>query len=158
MKYIFGFTILLFLLSSCQNNTNQEGTTTETAVETTAAVNRMPAMPKEELIALYNAVDDIDIQFLEKSFSMNAPEAMAKNSITYISDQGIDKSPCTEICYLFAKSQGEQVAHIGAFLNNGCAYYVFYENSKPKYVNAMTQGGVEFFNRILTQVNASGPQ
>lgn len=153
MKYIFGFAIALFLLASCQKNIQETETTVEVAEP---VVNlRMPAMPKENLIALYNAADDIDIQFLEKSFSMNAPEAMAKNTIAHISDQGADKTACTEICYLFVKSKGEQIAHIGAFLANGCAYYVFYENSRPKYVNAMTQGGADSFNRILTQVNTS---
>lgn len=154
MKYIFVFTMTLFLLVSCQNQQQQEAEETPTKVA--PVTNRMPAMPSESLFALYNATDDIDLQFLEKSFSMNAPEAMAKNTITHISKEGADKVACTEICYLFVKSKGEQIAHIGVFLGDGCAYYVFYENSKPKYVNAMTQTGADSFNRILSQVNTGG--
>lgn len=155
MRCFVGLVVLLFTLSSCQNTAVQNNTNQEEEVIVESINNGTPSMPREELIALYNAADDIDIQFLEKSFSMNAPAALAKNSISYISDQGREKTPCTEICYLFVKSQGNQIAHIGAFLDNDCAYYVFYEDGRPKYVNAMTQGGLDFFKRILAQVNTS---
>lgn len=150
MKYIANIFILIVLLSACNNQVN-----TETEVENIPKVQALPGMSEEELVSIFQATDEVDILFLEKSFSMNAPGNMAKQAIQNISPVGVERTPCREICYLFVKSQGEQIAHIGAFLDNGCSYYVFYEDNKPKYVNGMTQGGIDFFNRIFAQISTS---
>lgn len=150
MKYIAIVLILVISLSACNNQKD-----VQVEVENTPAAPSLPSMSEEELVAIFQATDEVDILFLEKSFSMNAPGNMAKQVIQNISPAGVEKTPCKEICYLFVKSQGEQIAHIGAFLDNGCSYYVFYEDNKPKYINGMTQGGIDFFNRIFAQISTS---
>lgn len=146
------FIMICLTIISCQNKSEQvESDTIEPVVQT----SQLPGMPQDELVALFHATNEMDVQFLEKSFSMNAPGDLAKNMIRNISDVRADKTPCKEICYLFVKSNGEQIAHIGAFLDNGCSYFIFYENSRPKYINGMTQGGIDTFNKILSQVSTS---
>ncbi|MGK0387558.1 MAG: hypothetical protein ACI94Y_000284 [Maribacter sp.] len=128
----------------------------QTATQTPEVITpTLGPMPVAELQALLQTTDELDIQFLEKSFSMNAPGNNAKSLMASITPQTVEKTPCTEISYLFVKNQGEQTAHIGVFLDEGCAYYIFYENSQPKYINAMNNDGVSFFKRILAQVSTS---
>lgn len=155
IKYIFGLGFALLLLQSCQSNTNQIIEEPISAPTVTVAADRLPNLSRDEIIAMHGIVDDIDIQFLDKGFSINAPGPMAQNTIATFSDQGVDRVPCKEIAFLFIKSQGEQIAHVGAFFGEGCYYYVFYEDNKPKYANAMNQEGVAFFTRILAQVNTT---
>ncbi len=143
------------VLGTCQNRATEQSISTTPTEQPVVTSQEFPGMSQEQLVDLFQRTDEMDILFLEKSFSMNAPGNMAKSQIGYISPVAAPKTQCTEICYLFVKSQGEQIAHIGAYLGDGCSYYVFYENSKPVYVNGMTKGGIDFFNNVLAQVKTS---
>jgi hypothetical protein len=135
----------VFVLIGCQIGTQTPEVITPT----------LGPMPAAELQALIQATDELDVQFLERSFSMNAPGSNAKGLMASVSTQTAEKTPCTEISYLFVKSQGEQIAHVGVFLDENSAYYIFYENSQPKYINSMNNDGISFFKRILAQVSTS---
>jgi len=135
------------LLFSCNK---QETTQEEVSIPSTPQA--LPAKSQEELVALFQAADDVDIMLLEVGASMSAQGNGAKQQVTYISPQGVERIPCREICHFFIKSQGEIIAHTGAFLGNDCSYYIFYENDQAKYINGMTQKGIDFINMIQSGV------
>lgn len=140
----------IFVLIGCQNKEEV------TQVQEPVVVPELPTIPQAEFQQFIQAVDEIDIQFLEKGFSMNAQGNGAKAELSKsIIPQVMPKTACTEVAYFFVKGQGEQLAHIGAFYGDGCAYYIFYENSRPKYICGMSQYGAGYLNKFLKGVQTS---
>lgn len=143
--------ISLSLLVGCQNKEQSQTIgTPEPAVQ-----NMMPTIPQAELEALIQAADEVDIQFLEKGFSMVIPGNEAKGLVATFVPQATEKTPCTETAYFFVKSQGEQIARIGAFYNEGCAYYILYEGNQAKYIGGMNRDGASFLRKFLLGVSTS---
>lgn len=139
---------LCFLFCSCNKEKQNEP---EPIFDTTTVQEKLPPMPEAELIKLFQTADDIDIQY-NAGYSMNINgKGGAQQQIMFMSPDAAERVPCDELCLMFIKSQGEQIAYLNAYMGEGCAYYVFYENNERKYVNAMTNNGIQFYKNILAQ-------
>ncbi len=148
MKY-WPVLFFCFILSACNGGGgNDSGGSTS---------NQMPFLPQEEIVAMIQAADDVDIIFSEHGASMNLLGGGAKQMMLGMMAKGEEYSACKEIFLMFVKSQGEQIAHIGVHMDESCAYFVTYQNNQRAYVNAMDQKGVKFFNMMLSQIQ-SNPQ
>lgn len=48
--------------------------------------------------------------------------------------------------------KGEIVAESEMFFSDGCKYFVFYEEGKPKYSNQITPQGVEYLTNLFKSI------
>jgi hypothetical protein len=154
----FSFTTSLFLslsaimVSSCQEKKNAESTETQT---TPPEIPTYPVLGNEVLSRLYAETDKVDIIFYNLPISVNQDDAAsAKNTALYVSPAtpNITKV-CQPIGRLTWIAKGAILKEADIYFESGCQYFVFMENNKPIAANAMVQGGIDFFNNILSQVS-----
>jgi hypothetical protein len=62
-------------------------------------------------------------------------------------------STCKPIARLTWVSKGAILRDADVYCEAGCQYLIFMENNKPIAANALVQGGIDFFNNIISQVS-----
>ncbi len=148
LNTIIGFIFSCIVMFSCNKASSDNRTGNDVAAP---EIPSFPALSQQAIANLLNSADDLDLQFTDTGFSMNVGGGGAQQTLSSIVPKEVVKSPCKEICLIFVKSKGEQIAHISAHIGEGCSYYVFYENNRPAYVNLMNQQGIEFYNSMLAR-------
>ncbi len=148
----FFFLTLLMLALSCKNDSNT--TTIQAPTKATSNVDVPPPVPTEKLIELYESCDYIDFIFANLPFSISQEEkASIQQTIRHI-----DQNPPTAIdpnCPYFAQQifqvDGEIFMDAKIFFQDGCTYYLFYEDGKAIYSASFTNEGIKFYNNIIAQ-------
>jgi len=165
-KYITLFMVALLAIQ-CTNSTTTtqetsnptESTSTTDATPTPAPSNvvldTFPSIQIEKLQHLWENCDYIDYVFYEMSFSMSMEE---KQTVQYIlsqiaADPAPKKPECKPIGRIFFQVKGENYLEADLFFSNGCTYYLFLEDGKPKYGNYMTPLGVQYLNNTFQKAS-----
>lgn len=155
MRNILTITILaaLLALSACNKKHQEAEALPDNSKTPKALAPALPAYPQDQLARLITQVTDLDVQSLNHGFSMNVGDGGAQQQLRSILPQPAERVPCTEEFYIFATGNGEQLAHIGLFMGQGCYYAVFYDNNvKATHANAVDPRGLGFFAQMLQQV------
>jgi len=147
----FFISLMVVMASSCQGKKNAD--TTETS-KTVPGIPTYPALNNEALSRLYAETDKVDIIFYNLPISVNQDEASsAKNTALYVSPASPNITKvCQPIGRLTWISKGAILKDADIYCEPGCQYFVFMENNSPVAANAMVQGGIDFFNNIISQV------
>ncbi len=137
---------------SCQEKKNTDPTETPTGAP---EIPTYPALGNDVLSRLYAETEKVDIIFYNLPISVNQDDApSAKNTALYVSpaSPNITKT-CQPIARLTWIAKGTILKEADVYCEIGCQYLLFMENNKPVAANAMVQGGIEFFNNIISQVS-----
>lgn len=158
MRLTFPFCIFLccMLLStwSCKENKIADVPSTSVPeIETPS----YPALGNDVLNRLYADVEKVDIIFYDLPISVNQEDApSAKNTALYISPASpVISKTCKPIARLSFISQGSILQDADVYCETGCQYLLFMKNNTPVAANAMAQGGIDFFNNIISQATKS---
>ncbi|MDX1666991.1 MAG: hypothetical protein R3350_07170 [Saprospiraceae bacterium] len=116
-----------------------------------------PSVPDDTVFMLWEKCDYIDFIFYNRSFSMSQDEqAQIRQTIRHISEATPVIDPaCQPAGRIFFQVEGENALQGDFFFQDGCTYFLFYEDGEIKYANEMTPLGVKFYNYVFTQVGNS---
>lgn len=152
--------LLLLTLPACLMMASAPGCKSKTAedppkVETeTLAGATYPFLGNADISQLYATADHIDIIFYDLPISVNQDNpSSVKNTVLYISPAApqITKQ-CKAIARLSWMAAGEIIREADVFIEDGCQYLMFMESNKPAAANSLSQGGIDFFKNIISQV------
>ena len=149
----------LFILCCCFYATACNNVKTEEAkVETPEKANVIsyPALGNEILSKLYADAETVDIIFFNLPISVNQDDAAsAKNSALYVSPAPVDINPnCKSLARISWMKEGTIIKEADVYLDSLCRYFIFMENNKPVAANVMHESGAQFFNSVISQVEA----
>lgn len=138
---------------ACKNTKTEE---TTVAVEKKPNAVSYPALGNDVLTKLYADVQNVDIIFYDLPISVNQDDPVsAKNSALYVSPAPVDINPkCKSLARISWMKEGTIIKEADVYLDSLCRYFVFMENNKPVAANVMHESGAQFFNSVITQVQA----
>ncbi|MFK7807141.1 MAG: hypothetical protein AB8F74_04990 [Saprospiraceae bacterium] len=170
LRYILFICCCSCFLFSCSENPNNKLTTNEVAApETnqTPAAQQLkplpyPSLPNNIAQELFEKCDFVDYIFYDPSLPMSISlneQGSIRSTFSHIS-QGAAMSTgnCKATGRVMYQHQGEYIIEADFFLTNGCTYFVFMVDQKPTYANAMSEEGMKFFQRNISQAKASVQQ
>jgi hypothetical protein len=153
MKYISSLLILVILVLSCQSSGDQKKSK-QPSDQAQRSEAIYPTLPVELHKRLYDQVDYLDYIFHDLPFSMSQSEKPSvQTNIAYIGQGKVMGIPqgCKPVARQFYQIQGEIIFEADVYFSEGCQFYIFYENGQAKYANAMSENGIAFFNKIISQ-------
>lgn len=162
-KYLLISLLLTSLLYNCGSDTESEadsGTTNTTPppAETTQ-VPTYPSIPADTIRALFNECDYIDYVFYYTNFSVSQKEKRdIQKAITYIASETPQFNPnCQPVGRIFFQVDGENRVEADLYFtpNQGCIYYLFYENGEPAYANRIMPAGIDFYTKIFQSAQSA---
>ena len=151
------FFVMISLLSvwSCKPGQSNETSTAETPkADSTAIETGYPALGNQEIALLYSQAEKVDIIFYKLPISVNQEDpASVKNTVLYVSPASPKiTAKCEPVGRLTWMAQGKILREADVYCDTGCEYFVFMENNKPAYTNAIGMAGVAFFKNVMSQV------
>jgi len=102
---------------------------------------------------LYSIAEQIDVIFYSLPISVSQDDpASAKNTTLYLVPATPNiTSQCQPIGRMSWISGGKIVREADFYIGEGCNHFVFFQNGKPVYENAMSLDGVQYFQTIMSQ-------
>ena len=160
---IFSIAITLLFSFSCNETkptktTESAKTTTPTAtVPTKIAVQgkaMYPSVPVEIIKSLFEKCDYVDYSFENLPLSINRQEPRdIQHSLAQIAaEPALINEACPPLGRMLYYQNGEIALEGIIYFSEGCNYFVFLENNKPKYANFMTASGINFFKDLLSKL------
>jgi hypothetical protein len=148
---------LLAILYSCQSGQKEQGgdqqsEQTQASTQQPAGEQRYPSIPLDTLQMLWEQCDYIDYVFYYTDFSISQnKQADIRGTIRYISEETpAIPAGCQPIGRIFFQVQGENRQEADLYFSQGCTYFLFYEDGKQAYANAIMPAGVQFFNQVMS--------
>ena len=148
---------ILAILFSCQPGQKEQGGDQQQNKEPAssqqpAGEQLYPSIPLDTLQMLWAQCDYIDYVFYYKDFSVSQNKQVdIRGAIRYISEEAPVIPPaCQPIGRVFFQVQGENRLEADLYFSQGCAFFLFYEDGKKAYANAMMPAGVQFFNQVMS--------
>jgi hypothetical protein len=158
MKNLLPLLFLFAFLTASGCKKNQSGENAVTTPEATtpppeATALEWPPLGNREVATLYSQADKVDIIFYNHPISVNQEDpASVKSTTLYVSPASPKiTAQCKALGRLTWMTQGVIQREADIYCEPGCEYFVFIENNKPVYANAMGAAGVSFFRNIITQ-------
>lgn len=157
-RFLF-FLVVGLLFFSCKNanKTNQSSTTATTQTPPpkqqipVQGKQLYPSVPVEKIQSLWEKCDYVDYSYINLPLSMNRQEMNdIRHSLGQISDQpALINDRCPLLGSMLFYQNGEIALEANIYYSQGCNYFVFMEDNKPKYANFMTPSGISFFKDIM---------
>jgi len=155
-----------FLLISC--GSDKKGATStapaKNPANAAAAVPQGPTLPGIDgavLSKLYNEAEHLDFLFFELPFSMNqSDKASIQSSLASFSPDPVGSIPptCKPLARKMYQINGEIVEEFNVYYSQGCTFFVQMKDEKPFAACQMSQGGIDFFKKVLSQAMQTGQQ
>ncbi|WP_421947130.1 hypothetical protein [Phaeodactylibacter xiamenensis] len=163
-RYLLTVLLLTSLLYSCSSDTASEtdsataNNTTAPPAETTQAPT-YPSIPADTIRALFNECDYIDYVFYYTNFSVSQKEKRdIQTAITYIASETPQINPsCQAVGRVFYQVDGENRLEADLYFNpnQGCIYYLFFQDGKPAYANRIMPAGIDFYTKIFQSAQSA---
>ena len=149
--------LCLSTLFSCQSG-QKEQKAGQAAAKPPAGEKLYPSIPLDTLQMLWDQCDYIDYVFYYQDFTVSQnQQADIQNAIRYISEAAPEILPgCQPIGRIFYQVRGDNRLEAELHFSQGCTYFIFYENGKKAYANAIMPAGIQFINQIMS-AGASPP-
>jgi len=168
MKNYFPLSLLLlltlFLFSSCGGETEEKKGMDKDKLWATKSnevkVSTLPSVTFEEMNALYEGCDFIDIIFYNVEFSMSVNnKSNIQKMVGFVSTDVAQVNPvCKAMGRLFFQKNGELMMEADMYYDDQCQYFVFQKNGKNAYANYITTEGQAYFAKIFSQVKVEKTQ
>jgi|GEM_PF-851599 len=143
------------LTTGCRNKkTSDSSGETKSTSSSAGTEASLPFLSSQDVNTLYSQAEKADIIFYQLPISVSQDDpGSAKNSVLYIVPASPNiTSQCEPVGRLSWNSNGVIVREADFYIGEGCNHFVFIENGKPVYKNAMSPEGVQFFQTIMSQV------
>jgi hypothetical protein len=153
MKYIY--LILILTWFSCKEDKQVEKVEKPTSNVSTI---ELPSISEELVKKLYEETDYIDYIFHDLPISVSMEtKADIQTNVGMISTTPVGKIPanCKSIGRKFYNSKGNTLLGADIYFSSDCAFYVFLDGEKKLYANKMTEGGLNFYQKIIQQAAKS---
>jgi hypothetical protein len=150
-------------LASCGGGTAEQATTPPPPAATAPAppaaaaaeapTSPYPSISAEKMKYLYDNCDYVDFVFYSTNFSMSQDQKPAIQTTL----SGVSTTParvvasCKPIGRIFFQVDGQNAAEADIFLGGPCLYYLFLEDGNYVAGNQMTQGAMEFYQKVFAQ-------
>ncbi len=133
----------LVLSAGCSNPKGKADKSTE-----------LTSFPEAVYLRLLAECDYVDILFFESPVSMSQNDnAGIQSTLTFITRQIAKHNPeCKPLGRIIYMIKGDIIAEGDFYCTDGCTYILFMEDDKPKYANELSSNGVQFFQKILLQI------
>lgn len=167
MKNAFFSTLLIFLtvllFSSCGETEEKKGIAKDKLWATKSnevKVSTLPSITFEEMKAIYDGCDFIDIIFYNVDFSMSVNnKTNIQKMVGFVSTNVATINPsCKAMGRLFFQKNGELLVEADMYYDDQCRYFVFQKNGKNAYANDITPEGQAYFAQIFSQVKVEAVQ
>ncbi|MBT8233629.1 MAG: hypothetical protein HKO66_16940 [Saprospiraceae bacterium] len=136
------------LITSCKNESKEQPKS-----KTKEAVG-YEMLPADILRKMWNEAESLDYIFHHLPFSMNQTEKPSiQANMTYIEQAPQPNVPqgCTPAARQFYQVNGNIELEADIYFSEGCYFYVFIIDGKPKYANKMSEAGKNFFNTMINK-------
>lgn len=149
------FLIAFGLILSCNSNesSSQSKSKMDTAEKVQPKGQTLPSLPLERMKRLWEETTQLDYIFLNLPISMNMDNQEAiRSSLSHFAPDGVTlNTNCKQHdgTMLFAV-EGEIIEECQFFYQDGCKYFVWLENGKKTYANAITPSGLEFMEKMFS--------
>lgn len=152
---LLSLTVLLLL--SCKGDQKQVVSSTVAEAEKAP----LPPLTMEQLTYLFNNATYVDYIFHKLPFSVSQDSRSAvQANIAMISvNSPLNwQAGCESLGREFFHVDGEIVMEAELYFteDGACRAYIFYENGKPAYANAVSDAGINFYNNLLKQPVPNG--
>lgn len=113
-----------------------------------------PALGNQDISELYSKAEKVDIIFYKLPISVNQEDASSvKNTVMYVTPAAPQvTATCEPLGRLSWMANGVILREADVYCAEGCTYLQFIKDNQPYAVNALSPGGVAFFNNIISQV------
>ncbi len=148
--------LLIVLAGSCTSKKNDSTPAVTSAVDTLSFQPKLPFLTSEEVNKIYSLSEKVDMIFYNLPISVSQDDvASVKNTALYVVPAApkVTRS-CAALGRLAFLTNGKIFREADIYVGEGCNYLVFMENNQPVAANAMATEGIQFFNKITSQVNA----
>jgi len=152
---ILSIALVGLLAMQCGDSTTEN---TTPAPVTQVQADTFPSIPIPKLQDLWENCDYIDYVFYQLPISMSLDQDNSiKYALSHISSSGAPKKPeCKSIGRVFYQVKGENQEEAELYFSEGCTFFVFLENGKPKYGNYMTPTGAQYLNNTFQSASGNG--
>jgi len=163
MKYSIFFILFYTLLCfSCNeaSTTNGEKDPVKQKNKTAVVGEKLPSISMEKMKTIWEKCDYIDFLFYKTNFSMSMDKKDSiQGTVRHVAQETPTLNPaCKSIGRVFFEIQGETFIEAEIFFQDGCQYFVFYENKKKVYANHMSQEGIAHYTNLFKQFPQNGAQ
>ena len=151
VKFSLLVVIALYVIS-CKENAKEQIKAEEVKKEISGIT--LPGIPFEIRNKLRNEVTFVDYTWFNLPISISqGVEDGVKTNVEFISEEvpSIIPSTCKPVAHKYFSINGEIYMDIDVYFSNGCFFYLFLENNKPKYANLITEQGINFYTQITGQ-------
>ncbi len=165
---ILVFFCTLFFIASCGSDkksnaaqTPNEPTAQQEPVKKDVGSPVIPGIDQAVLAKLYNEAEYLDFLFFELPFSMNQSDKPSiQASLANFSPDPQNRIPagCKPIARMMYQINGEIVDEFNVYFSKECTFFVQMVNEKPFAANKMSENGVKFFQKVLSQAIQTGQQ
>jgi hypothetical protein len=158
-KKIIGF-ILAVLILGCADKPDNSGQSSDASANNQSQGrsqhSQYPPMPASEINMLKEKVTSIDLVFTEGEASFEiAGQEEIQTDLAIIGQGGASITPgCEHVNMAFYKVGGEIIYYGEVFFAPGCNYIIFYKDGQIKYVNQLSEAGMQHYPVILEQIRA----
>jgi hypothetical protein len=151
-KFIFLACLSVLLCLSCKSDTKQNAA--DAGEPEVSSSLPYPALGNQDISQLYAQADKVDIIFFYLPISVNQEDpASVKSTVLYVAPAAPKvTNTCKAIARLSWIADGAIIKEADVYIDAGCEYLLFMENNQPVAANAMSPAGVDFFRKIISQV------
>lgn len=152
-----GFYLISIFFFSCQSN-NSKAEQADVQVVNPSSVNPYPSIPNELLMDLFNNCSEIDYTFNNMPASISQTEkASVQSMISFFSTRVPPtlNTSCKPMGRAFYQINGDIVVEADFYFQTDCQYFIFFQDGKALYSCEMSQSGVQFFSRMLVQIQGN---
>ena len=152
--------IMLLLISVLGLGCGAEPTPAAGSPDRQETLLSYPPLPLERLTMLWDSATAYDIVFNNLPISASQHERRdVQMSLTYVASESPQIDPaCKPLGHVWFQAGANRGEEADLYFSMGCVYYLWYEDGRPAYANALTPAGVEFYNNILRQAQQTPPQ
>ena len=149
MIRIYTLLLIAALCWQCQNSTTEKST----PEATTSKIAYYPSLPDAMMQQLINQCDYVDYIYYQLPISMSMDEKSGiLNALRHVSANPAPlNKACKSIGRVIYQQSGETLVEAELFMSEGCQYFLFLDDNKPKYGNLMTDEGIQFYNGAIKQ-------
>jgi len=151
--------LAIFLFPSCGEKTKEKkGMDKDELWETKSnevKVSTLPSITFEEMKAIHEGCDFIDIIFYNVEFSMSVNNKKnIQKMVGFASPEVAKINPaCKAMGRIFFQKNGELMVEADMYYDDQCQYFVFQKNGKNAYANKITPQGQAYFAKIFSQAS-----
>lgn len=157
--------LITLSLCTCDSAQKNDGDSSEivevpAGAEATVTENSFPSIPFERLKYIFENATYMDATFYDMPISINQKElAQIQATIGGIGSQPMKSGPsCKPIGHIWFQIDGKNIEEADIYFQDPCVGYVWYDQGKPAFSNAMTEGGAAFYLNIFQSVEQNTGQ